>query len=141
MDKPIKISVFDHESDGKHVLMGAVESTVNGLVKLAASQGSLTLKVKGKETGTVVITKASVSGIQQITDKLASTSISPNAGAVFSPPPTTSFGAALSAPPPSRGASFIDYVSGGCELNVSVAIDFTGSNGKCVSRWSLLNDS
>jgi len=27
------------------------------------------------------------------------------------------------------GANFIDYLSGGCELNVVVAIDFTGSNG------------
>ena len=41
-------------------------------------------------------------------------------------PPTT---------PPSSGPGtaskdmFVDYISGGCELNVAVAIDFTGSNG------------
>ena len=26
-------------------------------------------------------------------------------------------------------ASFMDYINGGCELSLSVAIDFTGSNG------------
>jgi hypothetical protein len=29
----------------------------------------------------------------------------------------------------SRVGSFLDYVSGGCEISVMVAIDFTASNG------------
>jgi len=31
--------------------------------------------------------------------------------------------------PPTYRPSFVDYLSGGCELELSIAIDFTGSNG------------
>jgi hypothetical protein len=33
--------------------------------------------------------------------------------------------------------SFLDYILGGCEINVHLAIDFTGSNGDPKSRDSL----
>eukprot|EP01029_Cantina_marsupialis_P003194 TRINITY_DN1303_c0_g3_i2.p1 TRINITY_DN1303_c0_g3~~TRINITY_DN1303_c0_g3_i2.p1 ORF type:complete len:576 (+),score=188.39 TRINITY_DN1303_c0_g3_i2:43-1770(+) len=33
--------------------------------------------------------------------------------------------------------SFLDYISGGCELNLTVAVDFTGSNGNPKSPSSL----
>ncbi|EED88446.1 predicted protein, partial [Thalassiosira pseudonana CCMP1335] len=32
-------------------------------------------------------------------------------------------------PPPQQRPTFVDYVSGNCDLNMCVAIDFTGSNG------------
>uniref|UniRef100_A0A7S1CXA8 C2 domain-containing protein n=1 Tax=Cyclophora tenuis TaxID=216820 RepID=A0A7S1CXA8_CYCTE len=138
-DKPILISVFDHESSGKHVLMGQVESTVNKLKE----KGTLKLKVKNKETGTVTITKADVSGVEEITEQLESTTVEEAAA----PEPSSSEGAYVPSVPPagggayvptpgpssyvpsSRGPTFVDYISGGCELNVCVAIDFTGSNG------------
>ena len=31
--------------------------------------------------------------------------------------------------PPAARPSFVDYISGGCELELAIAIDFTGSNG------------
>ena len=34
-DKPILLTVYDHESDGKHKEMGKLETSVNGLVKAA----------------------------------------------------------------------------------------------------------
>jgi len=34
-------------------------------------------------------------------------------------------------------ATFLDYVLGGCEINVHIAIDFTGSNGDPKERNSL----
>jgi hypothetical protein len=33
--------------------------------------------------------------------------------------------------------SFLDYIFGGCEINVHVAIDFTLSNGECHDKKSL----
>ena len=36
-----------------------------------------------------------------------------------------------------RPASFVEYVSGGCQINLSIAIDFTGSNGNPSSSNSL----
>ena len=127
LDLPLKVSVFDHESSGKHVPMGEFESTVNALKKLAPQQGSIKLKKKNKETGTIVIQTAVTTGgapkpatVASVTQQMPSMSVS-------HPPP--------SAPPAAPasygagGASFIDYISGGCQLNVAVAIDFTGSNG------------
>merc|ERR1712045_834604 len=32
-------------------------------------------------------------------------------------------------PPPPKKPTFLDYVNGGCEFQLCVAIDFTGSNG------------
>ena len=130
ISKPILISVFDYESSGKHVLMGQVETTVEAL----QAKPTLKIKVKGKETGTLTVTKADVSGVQSaetpvesVTEQMASASVSPA--------PTAFVPSAAAAPtpyapaPPTRGPSFVDYISGGCEINVCVAIDFTGSNG------------
>ena len=148
LDKPVRISVFDHESSGKHVLMGQADTTVNGLKGLP----SLKLKVKGKETGTITVTKADVSGIEDVTAQMAATTVEDSpapadepAPAAFVPPPASGGayvpgggvggayvpggGGGAYVPTPPRGATFVDYVSGGCELNVCVAIDFTGSNG------------
>lgn len=35
----------------------------------------------------------------------------------------------LKPPQEKTRASFIDYIRGGCEISLHVAIDFTGSNG------------
>jgi hypothetical protein len=115
LDKPIMITVFDYESGGKHVLMGSVETTVKALQGLVGK--TLPLKIKGTSTGTLNIKKCDVSGVEEVTAKLATTSVSSN-------PTPVSF-----VPPPVGGATFADYISGGCELNVGIAIDFTGSNG------------
>eukprot|EP00540_Astrosyne_radiata_P020188 CAMPEP_0116857246 /NCGR_PEP_ID=MMETSP0418-20121206/20429_1 /TAXON_ID=1158023 /ORGANISM="Astrosyne radiata, Strain 13vi08-1A" /LENGTH=579 /DNA_ID=CAMNT_0004490873 /DNA_START=62 /DNA_END=1801 /DNA_ORIENTATION=- len=121
-DKPILIKIFDHEKSGNHVLMGEVESTVNQL----QSRPTYKLKVKGHETGTLVVTHASTEGVEQVTEQLESTNISSEedvavgGGEPYASSPQV---------PPRGSATFVDYVSGGCELNVCVAIDFTGSNG------------
>ena len=38
-----------------------------------------------------------------------------------------------------KTVNFLEYVFGGCEINLSVAIDFTASNGKPTERDSLHN--
>jgi hypothetical protein len=113
LDRPITISIYDHESKGNHTPMGEVEITVNGLKAAADHRKPLIVKNKGKDAGELYILKADVAGVDVVTEKLATASIS-SAPAVA----TTS-----------RGNMFLDYVAGGCELNVVVAIDFTGSNG------------
>lgn len=122
LDAPILVSVFDHESKGKHVAMGQFETSVRGMQEAAKSGASLLLKQKGKEVGSLSIVRAEVTGVEDVTKDMASTNISaPTPSAAFVPP---------SAPTLSAGpVNFVDYVSGGCELNVVVAIDFTGSNG------------
>lgn len=144
LSKPIQVAVYDHESDGKHVLMGQFVSSVNDLVN--ASTGgtdnmskAITLKRKGKETGNILVLKAEVTGVQDVTAKMAGASIAQKPStSVYTPAPAT---AAASTFVPSAGQpTFVDYIQGGCNLNVCVAIDFTGSNGKFASNVNGLNE-
>jgi hypothetical protein len=93
-------------------------------LQAAAQHGRpLELTRKGKKTGEITIINANVSGVDQITNTLQTTTIyssTPPAPAVFTPNQQRSGGGS---------EMFIDYITGGCELNVAVAIDFTGSNG------------
>eukprot|EP00545_Synedropsis_sp_CCMP1620_P013415 CAMPEP_0119029948 /NCGR_PEP_ID=MMETSP1176-20130426/40783_1 /TAXON_ID=265551 /ORGANISM="Synedropsis recta cf, Strain CCMP1620" /LENGTH=574 /DNA_ID=CAMNT_0006986311 /DNA_START=97 /DNA_END=1821 /DNA_ORIENTATION=+ len=116
LSKPVLISVFDNESDGNHVLMGSVETSVKALQGLEGS--TLTLKKKGKSTGTLNVQKVEVAGLETVTAKMANVSVSTPSSSTFVPSASSG-----------GGSSFADYIAGGCELNVGVAIDFTGSNG------------
>lgn len=147
-DNPILVQVFDFESSGKHVLMGQFETSVNGLQRAARTGESITLQKKGKASGTITIQQAQVDGVQAITNQMGSVSISGNnrpvatvvgsaatyASAPYSPvAAVAAVGAVGAAGYVAAGGmgqpTFLDYVSGGCEFNVMVAIDFTGSNG------------
>ena len=124
LDLPIKIDIYDHESSGKHKAMGSVEMSVKGMQTAATTNNPIKLLQKGKEVGFFHITKAEVSGIEStITDRMAATTIS-SGPAVVPFVPTSVMSSNNTSP-----TNFVDYVSGGCELNVVVAIDFTGSNG------------
>ncbi|CAB9509275.1 Copine-6 [Seminavis robusta] len=143
LDHPLSITVYDHEKSGKHVLMGHAETSVNGLLQAYKNGAArpMQLSKKGKTTGSLIITKAETEGImdEPPTAQMAATSISPTAPVMSVPVTTaTATGVAVgsaarsfaSAPQStSKQGLFVDYVSGGCELNVCVAIDFTGSNG------------
>jgi hypothetical protein len=117
LDKPVLVTVYDDESDGKHVAMGKFETTVNGLVSAATNRSEFTLVGgrKGKEEGKIIVQKADVAGVESVTEGMQKLAVSPSAK-----------GATNAGEKP----SFVDYVAGGCNLNVCVAIDFTGSNGK-----------
>eukprot|EP00934_Nitzschia_sp_Nitz4_P006123 Nitzschia sp. Nitz4//scaffold178_size73299//8161//9852//NITZ4_005691-RA/size73299-processed-gene-0.17-mRNA-1//1//CDS//3329539098//6113//frame0 len=107
-DAPVLVKVFDHESSGKHELMGQFETTVNSLVEIAESQSKIEMTKQGKPTGPIYVTKAEISGLE----------------GVEAPSDAPSAEVARAGQP-----NFVDYISGGCELNVVVAVDFTGSNG------------
>lgn len=118
LDLPLKVTVFDHESSGKHEYMGEFETTVNGLVT-ACTNGAednskaITVQKRGKAAGVVYILKADVSGTEDLEQRMATVSVQDNRQV------------APTGPTP----SFPNYLSGGLELNVVVGIDFTGSNG------------
>ena len=129
LDLPIKIDIYDYESSGKHKAMGSVEMSVRGMQSAASTNNPIKLLQKGKDVGFFHVTKAEVSGIEtSIADRMAATTISPSAVPTGAPVvpfvPMPVVGSSNSSP-----TNFVDYVSGGCELNVVVAIDFTGSNG------------
>lgn len=120
LDLPILLSVFDHESSGKHKPMGQLETSVNGLKQAAETRNSLQLQRKGKDVGAITVVKAEVSGAEDVTSRMATVTLS--SAPTVGPAPSAPF-------TPMGQANFVDYVSGGCEINVVVAIDFTGSNG------------
>ena len=130
LNLPLLVKIFDYEKDGKHDLMGTFETSVSGLVA-AASSNPIRVQVKGKDTGHVRVMKANVHIGQEAGP--AKSHPPPSAPPAPSAPIEQNFANMNIAPPvppvPSRGPTFVDYVSGGCQLNVSVAIDFTGSNG------------
>ena len=119
LDCPLQVKVFDREKNGKHDPMGSLETSVNGLVAAAKSGNSMQLTNEHKKSGNIVVEMAEVSGMQQLTQRMQEMAVSAGPKLTINSSP----------PPPASRATFVDYISGGCELNVVVAIDFTGSNG------------
>jgi len=125
LDEILIFRVFDHESSGKHDLMGQFETSINGLV--GAKNSGFQLQKKGKTTGDILVHAAEVSGIggkpkaivlapDVPIEEMRNVTLSPSA------PP-------LPSAPSTGNPTFTEYIAGGCEINLSVAIDFTGSNG------------
>lgn len=114
--KPIAIPGFGGKSNSSPPLSPVRPKTVMGSVPVAA--------------GTAVGAHNSFGPLPLKTPY----PISPKKGKSTSPPMSPSN---LKKPPPGSGGStrnmrrpkFVDYLTGGCELQMCVAIDFTGSNG------------
>jgi hypothetical protein len=150
LEQHIQISVYDHEKSGKHVLMGEIETSVRELVA-AKDSGPFILRRNGKDKGRLSVNRADLIGMEDLSTQVAGMSLSGGASApplpmpvpVPVPAPASSSGAYVpgsapayvpgsahaSAPPAAGSPTFVDYISGGCQLNLCVAIDFTGSNG------------
>jgi hypothetical protein len=116
LDRSILVTVYDDNlSSGKHVSMGQFETTVNDI--LQNTQFKLTRK--GKDVGTIKIVSATVDGMKEVSEQMARVAVS---APLENPSISTPY-------KPCDRHSFVDYISGGCKLNVMVAIDFTASNG------------
>jgi hypothetical protein len=129
VDLPLRLSVLDYESNGRHVPMGDIETTVSELITSKSTSG-LKLKKSGSVTGTIAVLVASISGVESIAEKMASLSVSSSEPTPAPPAPSAPiFTPVPFAPPPPSPPTFLDYINGGCEMQLCVAIDFTGSNG------------
>lgn len=53
----LKLIVYDYESNGKHVFMGEIETTVHGFVAMT-SVDNIYLKINGETTGELIVHKA-----------------------------------------------------------------------------------
>eukprot|EP00571_Detonula_confervacea_P000453 CAMPEP_0172315656 /NCGR_PEP_ID=MMETSP1058-20130122/25877_1 /TAXON_ID=83371 /ORGANISM="Detonula confervacea, Strain CCMP 353" /LENGTH=690 /DNA_ID=CAMNT_0013029781 /DNA_START=96 /DNA_END=2168 /DNA_ORIENTATION=- len=129
LDRRLQVAIFDHESSGKHETMGTFETTVNELVK-AAGNNTFTPKKGSKSYGTIAVGECKITGAESSSATVANPSVLP----MPVPMPVQQFdnmnlgSMPVPVPPPQR-PTFVDYVSGNCDLNMCVAIDFTGSNG------------
>ena len=140
--QPLLISVYDWEKSGKHKSIGEFETTVHALLEAetpGASGPHQTVNVtkafilrkktgaagSRKEFGKVVVTRAVLEGGDHKEGKDESTTASITMPTPI-PAPMTGAGPTSNA---HNKPSFVDYLTGGCELEMSIAIDFTGSNG------------
>lgn len=123
LDRAIKIVIWDHRRSGKHKHMGEFETTVNGLLnaKEMDDRGetvSFHVNKHDKSTGTCEIVKASIHGTTNNVKKQETDHSSPTARE-----------GRPSEIPVTEKPEFIDYLTGGCQISLAVAIDFTASNG------------
>jgi len=145
VDRAMKVIVWDHKRSGKHKKLGELETSIQGLVNASRSVGSeetisFPVHRENKISGRCEVMRAAIIGghsnndgspntsssakasnqsarTEQVTKGMAAASISQSVPAGVT--------AAVDAPRP----EFIDYLTGGCQISLAVAIDFTASNG------------
>lgn len=120
LDRAMKIILWDHRRSGRHKHMGEFETTIHGLLaaKELESNGDdigFTVLKHEKAVGTCEIIQAVIYGGttngQRTQPKQPKEGHPPNVVQVAERP------------------EFIDYLTGGCQISLAVAIDFTASNG------------
>ena len=115
LDRAIKLIVWDHRKTGKHKQIGEFETNMRGFIESRrdkeTSELGFTLMKHDQNVGT----------IQVLDSTLTENHRSNNNGALLQRRPS-------SGREPHR-PEFVDYLSGGCQISLAVAIDFTASNG------------
>ena len=127
LDRSIKIVIWDHRRSGKHKHMGEFETSVAGLLNAKEMEDSgevVSFEVNRheKSIGSCEVVKASIIGgikQQQQQQQQVTKSGSPTGGKQTRPNEI----------PAAEKPEFIDYLTGGCQISLAVAIDFTASNG------------
>jgi len=123
--QPILISVRDWEKSGKHKFIGSVQTCLHDILqnvnptavgnpKNVNLSKAFQIKRKGKTTGNICVTHAVVTG--ELDGKSVELYSSSDSEADL-----------LST---QKRFSFVDYVNGGLDLQLTVAIDFAASNGE-----------
>ena len=137
-----------------HGLIKAVTADSTGNAKDVSTKNAFHVMRNGKDFGMIVVTSASITGgsfgitaAASATKTPFSMSLGPAPShsqdpaaatrrrAVQTPPvPLAPLPQPIPPPmpyasPPMSKPKFVDYIAGGCELQMCVAIDFTGSNG------------
>jgi hypothetical protein len=123
LDRAMKIILWDHRRSGKHKHMGEFETTVNGLLnakELDANGDIVTFSVNKHEkaVGSCEVMKASIIGGKKKSNG--------KRGPEEARRPSQAIPAQIVQ---NDRPEFIDYLTGGCQISLAVAIDFTASNG------------
>jgi hypothetical protein len=130
-----RIVVYDHNNDGEHVIMGSAVLTLPQLL----TKADIGLQQAGRPAGKIIVMAAHVEGATQAPPQPASP---PAFGQALDPPPVEAdiaviAVAASAMPKQPREPTFANYISGGCQLRMMVAIDVTASNGDPKQTTSL----
>eukprot|EP00529_Nitzschia_sp_RCC80_P010712 CAMPEP_0113509784 /NCGR_PEP_ID=MMETSP0014_2-20120614/37765_1 /TAXON_ID=2857 /ORGANISM="Nitzschia sp." /LENGTH=620 /DNA_ID=CAMNT_0000405647 /DNA_START=382 /DNA_END=2244 /DNA_ORIENTATION=+ /assembly_acc=CAM_ASM_000159 len=140
LDRAMKVIIWDHRRSGKHKHMGEFETTINGLLKAKEMDAngenvSFTVRKHEKDVGSCEVVKAIIiGGTGGPSSQQKGTKTSATNGRNMSVPREEQHPSRIPASPnhheeePER-PEFIDYLTGGCQISLAVAIDFTASNG------------
>lgn len=138
LDRAMKVIVWDHRRSGKHKMMGDFETSMRGFVSAAleqqgASDMGFTLRKMDKQVGLVQVLEASLS--ESANRQLEQTNGKPAVAAATAAnseeqplSPQTQRKKQINSKRSDR-PEFVDYMVGGCQISLAVAIDFTASNG------------
>lgn len=134
LDRAMKLVVWDHRKSGKHRQMGEFETTMQGFIDSTSEQhgaqdlGFTLINKSDKEVGTIQVLEASVSeGTRQ--KQNGAKKAEKRKSTKGPPPPESSKPKAVINSKSADRPEFVDYLSGGCQISLAVAIDFTASNG------------
>ena len=139
LNMAMKVIVWDYRRRGQHRMMGEFETTVKGFQAAMQSPDnqmglgfSLVRPDTGKNVGTIQVLDATVHGFVNQQESKERAPSNPQSQQQQQKRPSSNGGANgttnTPAKPPRR-PEFVDYLSGGCQISLAVAIDFTASNG------------
>jgi hypothetical protein len=120
IDRAMKVVVWDHKRNGKHKHMGECETTIRGF--LEAGDLGLELMKDNKTVGSIQVLDAALTGTN-VDEKVETFQPVQNRTVLVNESAKRKGKAKKPRP------EFVDYLSGGCQISLAVAIDFTASNG------------
>jgi hypothetical protein len=136
LERTIKIVVWAHRRWGKHKKMGELRTTVRKMIQKRTKTGSTNDFFALDNIG------STVAGIDMSDDSKAEGSIVVLEAEIMDPPGKAKTSVAPKTAIPNtiqfrEQPSFVDYLTGGCQIHLTVAIDFTSSNGNPIEKGSL----
>jgi hypothetical protein len=129
LGRAMKIIIWDYRRGGKHRHMGEFETTIQGLLtaKELADKGeelNFTVLKHDKSAGTCAVLEAVIEGGTNGQQAHIPRAPKETAPLAVVPGPAIPSNIQVQERP-----EFIDYLTGGCQISLAVAIDFTASNG------------
>lgn len=150
----VRLAIYDYYSSGKHMEMGTAIVTLAQLLELVNPNAlgdhrkmqaidlskAITITKSGKDTGKIFVAEATITGVPPTTPQPEEPLQPPPAPIVEEEEEITVEAEDIvvaaetdelvdESPTGNVRPTFVDYVAGGCQLRVVVAIDATASNG------------
>mmetsp|Transcript_21174 Transcript_21174/g.60443 ORF Transcript_21174/g.60443 Transcript_21174/m.60443 type:complete len:609 (-) Transcript_21174:327-2153(-) len=126
LNRAMKIVIWDHRRSGKHKHMGEFETTVHGLITSMEDNVQLQVAKHDKTVGVCEVLLANAFDLKQDQETAVNHHHDNNGNNNSHGNPDDVIPSRVQMP---ERPQFIDYITGGCQISLAVAIDFTASNG------------
>jgi len=143
LDRAMKVIVWDHRKTGKHKIIGEFETTMRGFQQAGMAEdynddvngngdsNGFTLHKHDEEVGTILVPKANliIGGRTMSRRMVGGAAAGANDDDDDEDDEETHAIQTHVTEKTEERPEFVDYLSGGCQISLAVAIDFTASNG------------